>query len=98
MLHRFFAAAGHGLDGAYAASTAVDNDHEIVATSKTGILPIMHVLSLRKEVAVRIPITRQATAPSEARDGHAYMAAEEVAVSNRTDVLGEIPMYVMGAK
>ncbi|MGZ9257723.1 MAG: hypothetical protein ACXW50_25120, partial [Candidatus Binatia bacterium] len=78
-----------------------DNNQEIVDyVKKTGINPIMHVLSIRKEVVARHPdlpakLTR---AFMEARDASTqYMPAEEIAGYQRErDVLGEDPYdYVM---
>jgi 4,5-dihydroxyphthalate decarboxylase len=79
-----------------------DNNQEILDyVKKTGINPIMHVLSIRKEVVQRYPdfpakLTR---AFMEARDVSAqYMDAEEIAgYRKERDVLGEDPYaYVMG--
>ena len=78
-----------------------DNNEIIDYTKKTGINPIMHVLSIRREVARRYPdfpakLTR---AFIEARDAASpYMNAGEVAgYAKERDVLGEDPYaYVMG--
>ena len=79
-----------------------DNNQEILDyVKKTGINPIMHVLSIRKEVALRHPdlpakLTR---AFMEARAVAAeYMPAEEIAgYQKERDALGEDPYaYVMG--
>jgi 4,5-dihydroxyphthalate decarboxylase len=79
-----------------------DDDQEIIGyVKKTGINPIMHVLSIRREVAERHPdlpakLTR---AFMEARDAAApYMAAEELeGYQKERDALGEDPYaYVMG--
>jgi 4,5-dihydroxyphthalate decarboxylase len=80
-----------------------DDDREIIDyVKKTGINPIMHVLSIRREIAERFPdlpakLTR---AFMEARDAAApYMTAEEIEGDRRErDVLGEDPYaYKMGA-
>jgi 4,5-dihydroxyphthalate decarboxylase len=79
-----------------------DNSQEIVDyVKKTGINPIMHVLSIRQEVVERHPdlpakLTR---AFMEARDvSTQYMPAEEIAgYQKERDVLGDDPYaYVMG--
>jgi hypothetical protein len=78
-----------------------DNDEIINYTKKTGINPIMHVLSIRREVTERHPdfpakLTR---AFMESRDAAApYMETDEIAgYAKERDVLGEDPYaYVMG--
>ena len=79
-----------------------ENSDEIIShTKKTGINPIIHVLSIRRELAQRYPdfpakLTR---AFMEARDAAApYMDADEVAgYARERDVLGYDPYaYVMG--
>jgi len=79
-----------------------DENQEIIDyVKKTGINPIMHVLSIRREVVDRHPdfpakLTR---AFMEARDVAAeYMPAEEIAgYQKERGVLGEDPYaYVMG--
>jgi 4,5-dihydroxyphthalate decarboxylase len=80
-----------------------DNEEIIDYTKRTGINPIMHVLSIRREVVQRYPdfpakLTR---AFIEARNAAAaYMDADEIAGYNKErDVLGEDPYaYVMGQK
>jgi len=79
-----------------------DKDEIIRYTKQTGINPIMHVLSIRREIVKRYPdfpakLTR---AFMEARDAAApYMKPEEIAgYAKERDVLGEDPYaYVMGA-
>jgi 4,5-dihydroxyphthalate decarboxylase len=78
-----------------------DNDEIIRYTKQTGINPIMHVLSIRREVVKQHPdfpakLTR---AFMEARAVAApYMAADEIAgYAKEREVLGEDPYaYVMG--
>ena len=78
-----------------------DNQEIIDYVKKTGINPIMHVLSLRREIAERHPdlpakLTR---AFMEARDvGPKYMPADEIEGYRRErEALGEDPYaYVMG--
>jgi 4,5-dihydroxyphthalate decarboxylase len=79
-----------------------DNDQEIIEyVKKTGINPIMHVLSIRRELGERYPdlpakLTR---AFMEARDvGAQYMSTEEIdGYKKERDVLGEDPYaYVLG--
>jgi 4,5-dihydroxyphthalate decarboxylase len=79
-----------------------DDDQEIIDyVKKTGINPIMHVLSFRHAVAERHPdlpakLTR---AFMEARDvASQYMTVDEIAGYHRErEVLGEDPYaYVMG--
>ena len=79
-----------------------DNNQEILEyVKKTGINPIMHVLSIRREVVERHPdfpakLTR---AFMEARDvARQYMSPEEIAgYQKERDALGEDPYaYVMG--
>jgi 4,5-dihydroxyphthalate decarboxylase len=78
-----------------------DNDEIVRYTKQTGINPIMHVLSIRREVAERYPdlpakLTR---AFMEARDAAApYMKGNEIAgYAKEREVLGEDPYaYVMG--
>jgi 4,5-dihydroxyphthalate decarboxylase len=78
-----------------------DNEEIIHYTKQTGINPIMHVLSIRREIVERYPdfpgkLTR---AFMEARDAATeYMDAKEIAgYAKERDVLGEDPYaYVMG--
>ena len=78
-----------------------DTQEIIDYVKKTGINPIMHVLSIRREVVERHPdlpakLTR---AFIEARDvATQYMPAEEISgYQKERDVLGEDPYaYVMG--
>jgi 4,5-dihydroxyphthalate decarboxylase len=79
-----------------------EDDEEIIRyTKQTGINPIMHVLSIRRNVVERHPdfpakLTR---AFMEARAAAApYMAADEIAgYAKEREVLGEDPYaYVMG--
>jgi 4,5-dihydroxyphthalate decarboxylase len=78
-----------------------DNEEIIRYTKQTGINPIMHVLSIRREIAERHPdfpakLTR---AFMEARDAAApYMDANEIAgYAKEREVLGEDPYaYIMG--
>ena len=79
-----------------------EDDEEIIRyTKQTGINPIMHVLSIRREIVKRYPdfpakLTR---AFMEARDAAApYMDAGEIAgYAKEREVLGEDPYaYVMG--
>ncbi len=78
-----------------------DNQEIIDYVKRTGINPIMHVLSIRKEVVERHPdfpakLTR---AFMEARNvSTQYMPPEEIAgYQKERDVLGEDPYaYVMG--
>lgn len=72
-----------------------NNDEIISYTKKTGINPIMHIVSIRREAAERYPdlpakLTR---AFMEARDIAApYMEADEIAgYARERDVLGEDP-------
>lgn len=78
-----------------------DNNDEILAyVKKTGVNPIMHVISIRRKVVEQYPdlpakLTRAFMA---ARDAAAkYMAAEEIAgYQKERDALGEDPYdYVM---
>jgi 4,5-dihydroxyphthalate decarboxylase len=78
-----------------------DNDEIIDYTKKTGINPIMHVLSIRREVVQRYPdfAAKLTRAFMEARDAAPpYMDAGEVAgYAKERDVLSEDPYaYVMG--
>jgi 4,5-dihydroxyphthalate decarboxylase len=78
-----------------------DNQEIIDYVKKTGINPIMHVLSLRREVADRHPdlAAKLTRAFMEARDvAPKYMPAEEIAgYRKEREALGENPYaYVMG--
>jgi len=78
-----------------------DNEEIVRYTKQTGINPIMHVLSIRREIVDRYPdfpgkLTR---AFMESRDAAApYMDGEEIAgYAKERDVLGEDPYaYIMG--
>ena len=78
-----------------------DQEEIIRYVRRTGINPIMHVLSIRREIVERYPdfpakLTR---AFMEARDAAApYMPADEIAgYAREREVLGEDPYaYVMG--
>jgi 4,5-dihydroxyphthalate decarboxylase len=78
-----------------------DSEEIIRYTKQTGINPIMHVLSIRREIVKQYPdfpgkLTR---AFMEARDAAIeYMEAEEIAgYAKEREVLGEDPYaYVMG--
>jgi hypothetical protein len=79
-----------------------ENSDEIIRyTKQTGINPIMHVVSIRREVAERYPdfAAKLTRAFKEAKEAAApYMDAEELAgYRKEREVLGEDPYaYVMG--